>query len=74
MPKAFQMKRFANIRLLRRLDFELLVRLLTLYRVFLEGKNEFQWTTVQEELSFENFSKTMLSLDSNSDVISPFFR
>jgi len=65
MPKAFQFQRFANIRLLRRLDFELLVRLLTLYRFFLEGKNEFQWTTVQEELSFEKFSKTILSLDSN---------
>ena len=65
MPKAFQSQRFANIRLLRRLDFELLVRLLSLYRVFLDQKKEFQWTTVQEELSLENFSKTMLSLDSN---------
>ena len=66
MSKTFQIKRFANIGLLRRLDFGLLIRLLTPYRAFLEGKNGFQWATVKEEFSYENLSKVMLSLDSNT--------
>ena len=66
MSKTFQIKRFANIGLLRRLDFGLLIRLLTPYRTFLEGKSGFQWTTEQAEFSFENLSKVMLSLDSNT--------
>jgi hypothetical protein len=66
MAKTFQIKRFANIGLLRRLDFELLIRLLTPYRTFLEGKNNFQWTAAPEQFSFENLSRAMLSLDSNT--------
>jgi len=66
MPKTFQIKRFSNIGLLRRLDFEVLTRFLTPYSHFLDGKSEFRWTTDREDFSFENLSKAMLSLDSNT--------
>jgi len=66
MPKTFQIKRFSNIGLLRRLDFELLTRFLTPYSHFLDGKSGFRWTTDREDFSFENLSKAMLSLDSNT--------
>ena len=66
MSKTFQIKRFANIGLLRRLDFGLLTRLLTPYRSFLEGKSQFQWTSKKDEFDFAHLSQAMLLLDSNT--------
>lgn len=65
MSKTFQLKRFSNIGLLRRLDFDLLIRLLSPYREHLDGRRGFRWTTEKDEFDFTRISKAMLLLDSS---------
>lgn len=66
MAKIFQLKRFSNIGLLRRIDFGLLIRLLTPYHAHLDGRGGFRWTTEKDEFDFACLSKAMISLDSNT--------
>ena len=66
MSKNYGLRRFANVGLLRKINFELLVRFLMPYSSFLEGRYEFQWTTNQEVFSFEKLAKVMVTLDSNT--------
>ena len=66
MAATFKLKRFANVGLLRKIDFTLLLQLLAPFSSFFEGRHEFQWTTNQEEFSFEKLSKVMLTLDSGT--------
>ena len=63
MARNYKPKRFANIGLLKKMGFPLLLRLLEPYRIYLEGNPDFIWATTPDQFRFDALAETMLNLD-----------
>ena len=63
MARNYKPKRFADMGLLKKLNFPLLLRLFEPYRLFFEGHPDFVWSTSPDEVRFDLLAETMLHLD-----------
>ena len=63
MARNYSPKRFANIGILKKMDFPLLLRLLVPYRLYFEGHSDFVWSTEPEQFRFDILAEMMLNLD-----------
>ena len=63
MARNYKPRRFANVGLLRKMDFPLLLQLLEPYRLYFEEHSEFLWSTEPDQFRFDVLAEMMLNLD-----------
>ena len=63
MARNYSPKRFANVGILKKMDFPLLLRLLEPYRLYFEGHSDFGWSTEPDQFRFDILAEMMLNLD-----------
>ena len=63
MAGNYKPRRFANVGLLKKMDFPLLLRLLEPYRLYFEGNPDFIWSTLPDSFRFDVLAEMMLNLD-----------
>jgi hypothetical protein len=59
----YTLKLFANSRILKQIEFSLLLRFLTPFRDCLETKRELAWTEEEENFPFSDLARILMSPD-----------
>jgi len=69
MARNYKPRRFANVGLLRKMDFPLLLRLLEPYRLYFEEHSEFLWSTEPDQFRFDVLAEIRVFTGFNENAV-----